>query len=289
MAILVTGSTGFIGTHLLSALKKRHEKVIILTRRPTGNEFEIDSRQNSIDLSKEFKTKKIEGIIHLASLFLAHCPSQQIEDLVESNITLGLKLLEASVNSDVKWFLNTGTFWQHFESKEYSPVNLYAASKEAFNTMAQFYVEKYNFNYSTLKLNDTFGPGDSRRKVVDLLKELANSGKELLMSPGEQLMSINHVDEVVEAFISLMNSLRDNEITPGEDFNVYSDQMLSLKDLATMVEEIVGKKINIKWGGREYRPREVMQPWTRRKGPPGWSPKYGIRKSLEIHFKRLSD
>ena len=284
MALLITGASGFIGTHLKNRLKEMNEEIILFTRRPNGSLSEIDSNLSAPELANEFKVKNVEGIIHLASLFLALCPSERVEELVESNVTLGVKLLEASVLSNVKWFLNTGTFWQHFESKEYSPVNLYAASKQAFEVMAKFYVENFGLNYATLKLNDTFGPGDTRRKVVDLLKELATNGNTLDMSPGEQLMSLNHVDEVIDAFISLMNSLRKKEITPGDDFNVYSDQVLSLKKLATMVEEITNKKININWGGREYRPREVMQPWTRRKGPPGWSPRYGLKKGLEIYL-----
>ena len=82
----------------------------------------------------------MEGIIHLASLYLASHRPDQVADLVNANILLGTSLLEAAKLAGVRWFLNTGTIWQNYQSPEcsdeYHPVNLYAATKQAFITMA---------------------------------------------------------------------------------------------------------------------------------------------------------
>lgn len=70
-------------------------------------------------------------------------------------------MLEACKKAETKWFLNTGTIWQNYnvsdKSDEYNPVDLYAASKQAFITMAKYYTETSKLRFCTLKLCDTYG------------------------------------------------------------------------------------------------------------------------------------
>ena len=69
---------------------------------------------------------------------------------MSSNITFGTQLVEAMVANGCYQFVNTGTSWQHYENDEYNPVNLYAATKQAFEDILRYYVETSALRVITL-------------------------------------------------------------------------------------------------------------------------------------------
>ncbi len=292
MKILITGATGFIGSHLIDKLLKDKHKVYTVVRPSTdtskiNKKVSIYTFDGNIENLKTFILKeKIEGVVHLASLFLAAHKPEDISKLIQTNIQFSAEILEAASSANVKWFVNTGTFWQHYKDKEYSPVNLYAASKQAFEVLAQFYTETTNINFVTIKLNDTFGPNDTRSKVFALWSKISKSKELLGMSPGEQIIDISYIENVIDAYIQLISviSKDKNRKFANKSFAVQSNKRLSLKKLALLFEKVSGQKLNIEWGAREYRFREVMLPWTKGRKVPGWKQKIsledGIKKTL---------
>lgn len=266
MNILVTGVTGFIGMNLLKALNDKY--VVYVLVRPTTDLSKVSTEHifvfddNIVELSNYLRTNKIRGIVHLASLYITQHQPMQIKDLILSNVYLGAALLEAAVEANVKWFLNTGTIWQNYipDSQEYCPVNLYAATKQAFIDMAKYYTEISELKFCTLKLCDTYGPDDTRPKILTLFKRIAETGETLDMSPGEQLIDLVYIDDVVDGFEYLILML-ENDACIKNDYVLSSGHPIRLKDLASMYEEITGKVLNINWGGRRYKQREVMIPW----------------------------
>lgn len=285
MNILITGATGFIGRNLLKELKKHHS-IHILTRTQTDKNslYELpvfEFADNIDDLSIYLKNNEIEGVIHLASLYLAQHQSNQIKDLILSNIYLGVAVLEASKQADIKWFLNTGTIWQNYitDSNEYNPVNLYAATKQAFIDTARFYTETSKLRFCTLKLCDTYGTGDTRRKIFTLFKQIAGTNEKLSMSPGEQKLDILHIDDAVKGFKHLVDLLQTgNDIK--KEYMLTSEKQYSLKELAHIYEHISGKHLNIEWGGRPYREREVMMPCLKLEKLPEWKAEISLEEGL---------
>ena len=270
MNILLTGSTGFIGKHLCEELKKMHS-VFFLVRPHSfhdklgaNNEFFVFGDNNILELHKYIQDNNIEGIIHLASLYIQRHNAEDIPNLIQSNLYLGTAVLEAAVNTSVKWFINTGTIWQNYNSPDgedkYCPVNLYAATKQAFMDVAKFYSETTNIRICTLKLCDTYGPNDTRRKIYSLLEEYAKSGEVLRMSPGEQKLDILHVDDVVSGFIKLMNLLN-SKVDLLSEYVLTSGRQVSLRELVLEYESENAVKLNIEWSALPYREREVMRPY----------------------------
>ena len=269
MNILVTGATGFIGRNLILALEREHE-LHILVRPETrwgdlGIEHCVEFSGDINHLAYYLKDNHIDGVVHLASLYVAEHKPEQINDIINSNVYLGTAILEACKIAGTKWFLNTGTIWQNFNSPKYSdeyhPVNLYAASKQSFITMARYYTETSAIRFCTLKLCDTFGPDDTRRKIFTLFREISESGSHLDMSPGEQKLDILHIDDVVSGFIHLINLLHQNKNKRNE-YVLTSGSQVSLKELADIYSYNNHVKLNINWGGRPYRDREVMNPYV---------------------------
>ena len=197
------------------------------------------------------------------------------------------RVLEASVKANVKWLINTGTFWQHYENRDYSPVNFYAATKQAFEAIAQYYLETTNINFVTLKLNDTYGPEDTRPKIFNLWLKIAGTSETLDMSAGEQLIDIVYIDDVVEAYVKAIELLEnDNDKKlKGKSFAVSSGRHIKLRELARVFEEVTGKKLNINWGKKPYRKREVMVPWNKGQTLPNWKPTITIEEGI----KRICD
>lgn len=291
MKILITGATGFIGTHLRRRLRKEYELVALI--RPTTDTASLKNERIGTlvfdgdvkQLSENLLDQDIKGIVHLASLYLKTHKPEEVQSLVESNVLFPTQLLEASVASSVKWFLNTGTFWQHYQDKSYSPVNLYASTKQAFIDVAQYYSETSALKFITLKLSDTFGPGDTRPKIFNLWKKHAETGETLKMSAGEQLMDINYIDNVTDSFATLIRLLQSDPESLNAEYAVSNGTTYSLRELALLFEETTGKNVPIVWGAFPYREREVMKPWSLGEAVPGWSPKVSIDEGIKRTFK----
>lgn len=282
--MLLTGATGFIGTNLTKELRKQHNLFIL-------GQFEGDPEKLGVPgiimtddiqrLTDFIKDNQIEGIIHLASLYLTVHTSDQVKDLISSNVYFGTAVLEAaSLAGCVRWFLNTGSIWQNYntEGAEYNPVNLYAATKQAFIDIAKYYSDVSGIKFCTLKLCDTYGPNDTRMKLFKLFKDYSESGEVLKMSPGEQLIDLIYITDVIAGFVHLVELLAsDTEL--ADEYVLTSGRQIPLKMLAKLFCEVSGRGLNIEWGGRPYRDREVMIPW-RGTPVPGWKAQVTVEEGI---------
>lgn len=286
---LVSGATGFVGSHLVHRLITEGWETHIITRLSSSLKLLEDIRDKIIVHQHNGTTNSMIGIVreakpeivfHLASLFLAQHASEDIERLVQSNILFGIQLAESMTSQGVTKLVNTGTSWQHFHNEVYNPVCLYAATKKAFEDVLKFYVEASGLKVITLNLFDTYGPDDPRRKLFAFLRKVAQEQTELAMSPGEQLIDLVYIDDVVEGYLLSAKRLMDNKVSSVEEYAISSGKLISLKELVGLYGKIVKKPMPIKWGGRPYRPREVMKPWGEGKRLPGWQPRVSLKDGI---------
>lgn len=282
--ILITGGTGFIGSNLVKKMQRDGYSLLLLTHNKhiesAGSGVEEWQYTGNIDeLKKLFQTKKIKGIIHLATCFAPAHTYEQIPRMINSNIELGTLLLDCAYNAGVSFFLNIGTFWQHYNADEYNPVNLYAATKQALEDIAAYYRIISDVKICTLCLNDTYGRGDTRKKIFPLWKELAADPQRTMeMSAGEQIIDILHIDDVVAGIIHLMKMMLDNAPQISGDYIFYlsATDKYTLRETAEIFEKVCGNKLNIKWGIKPYRLREVMLPACYGKLLPGWKSRISL-------------
>ena len=285
---LVTGATGFIGSHLTRRLVQDGWQVHIVSRAGSHlpnvlefsevtNHVHDGSTESMVDLVRNAKP---DVVFHLASLFLSGHGPKDVAGLIQSNVLFSTQLLEAMSETGVIGLVNTGTSWQHYENRGYSPVNLYAATKQAFEAILQYYIEARSMKAITLKLFDTYGPNDPRPKLLHLLEKVARSNEPLAMSPGEQLIDLVHVDDVISAYLIAAQRLLSSQVNKYESYAVSSGRPLPLKDLVGIYEEMVGSTLPIRWGERPYRKREVMETWNRGNLMPGWQPAVSLKDGL---------
>ena len=286
---IITGATGFVGSNLCKYLVGNNWEVSIISR-PSSDYTNIDSIINKIEvfeydgnieeLINYFSEKKADVVFHLASLFIVEHESNQIDRLVDSNVKFGVHILEAMKESNTKLLINTGTSWQHYHTAEYNPVDLYAATKQAFESLIKYYIEADNIRVITLKLFDTYGESDTRPKLINLLHKFADNNKELNMSLGEQVLDLVHVDDVVKAFEKAYEYLVEVGVK-YQEFGVGSKNPIQLKDLINRFELVTGKRLNVIWGGRSYRKREVMKLWDSYEMLPGWKVEVNLEEGLQ--------
>lgn len=293
MKILVTGATGFIGQHLIERLLSRGDMVTVLVRASSHTDSlqkavtVLNLPENQIELEAVFKREKFDGVIHLASLYLMQHKTEDIDILVDSNIKLGTKVLDAVTKAGVKFFINTGSFAQHYESKEYSPTNLYAATKQAFQDIATYYAETTKTIILTLELFNTFGPGDTRPKIFTLWQQAIKDGKTLDMSPGEQIIDISYIDNVIDGYIKAIEHATSNRAPSmsGHSYTLMSPERMTLKELAKVFAREMGSELKLNFGVLPYRERETMVPMDKGETLPGWTPQVSLREGIRRTYK----
>lgn len=288
---LITGAGGFIGGALARRLVKDGWRVELLVRSGSGIAEDLmhECTVHRVDAATSSILRAVEAaqpdlLFHLASLYLAEHTSKDIDRLIASNVLLTCQLAEAITGLrpiGQRRMVVAGTAWQHFRGPAYVPVNLYAATKQAGDDLLFYYTDTCALSLVRLKLFDTYGAGDTRRKLVQLLVDAALSGQSLGMSPGEQIMDITHVDDVVSAFIAAGARLLESSADLNEEFFV-SGERFRVRDLVPLVEESTGRRLDVNFGERAYRAREVMEPIVppAAKLLPGWRPRRRLAEAV---------
>lgn len=293
---IVTGATGYVGSRLAARLAfegwhihaiVRPESSLTLLEKTSGN-VTIHRYDGMIDnLFTIIRMVKPDIVFHLASVFLSEHQPHDIERMLCANVYFGTQLAETMARCGVPHLVNTGTSWQHYNNEDYNPVCLYAATKQAMDSILNYYVEAASINVITLKLFDTYGPGDPRPKLLALLKKAEREGKPLTMSGGEQLIDLVYIDDVVHAYRLAASRLLEGQSKGGEEYAVSSGNPIPLRKLVDQVEQSIERPLPIHWGARPYRTREVMIPWSKGKTLPGWRPKTTLAEGLRMI--RLAD
>ena len=247
---LVTGATGFVGSHLVRTMVREGWGVHIVVR-PTSDVSALGPERAGVKVHRHDGSRQVlttalseaapDVVFHLASLFISEHKPDDVEPLISANILFPTLLLEAMAMTQVRCLVNTGTAWQHYRDAPYSPVCLYAATKQAFEAVLQYYVETHKFRAITLKLFDTYGPEDRRPKLFSLLAKAAGATEPLAMSAGDQQLDLVYIDDVVAALIAAGTASGVDRQT----VNVGSGVETSINDLIATISAITGLRTDV--------------------------------------------
>ncbi len=281
--VLITGATGYIGGNLLSHLIELNCDITCVnsSKQPkeNSNGFDIENVTyfDSIEsLEPAFKKGKFYAIFHLAGFQALNLNSQTLNTTLNSNITFGCHILELSRQYDAEHFIYAESFFQFDQKGDYLPRNLYAASKQAFSDILLSYAIN-GLKSTSLVLFDVYGPYDSRNKLFNRLDQAFYSQERLLLTPGKQIHYAVYITDVITALCDAAIIQKNNSF----DRFWIAGEGLTLKETVELWSKIKQKKLNISWGGVEYFPHQVLNPFIGEKIP-GWNAKVKLLEGLKI-------
>ncbi|MFC1809604.1 NAD-dependent epimerase/dehydratase family protein [Candidatus Omnitrophota bacterium] len=228
--IVMTGSTGFIGTHLMSFLTQDGYDV-----------FEA-SRNNGFDLAvpgwtKSLPHEKFDCVIHLAQSHAYRDFPDGALDMINVNVRSTVELLEWSRAHCVKRFIfaSSGTVYEEMKQKicEKDPCvahSMYAASKLSAECCIQQYAEF--FEVVIMRLFGVYGPGQKDKVIPSIIERIASDETIELMGEKGLFLTPLFITDCVEVIAELLNAkLDENELI----VNVAGDEIVSLDEIVSCV------------------------------------------------------
>lgn len=291
--ILLTGATGFLGSHLLEALVLNGYSVIII-KRSYSNIWRIqhlNGKYKSYDIDKVsiasiFENHQIEIVIHTACNYGRD--NESVIDVLDSNLLFSLSVLEACIKSSTRLFINTDTFFNNNNYNQ-SYLGMYALSKKQFVDWLKYYSGK--LQVINLKLQHVYGSKDDISKFIPwVISKLENREDDIKLTRGEQLRDFIHVDDVVSAYLKLLSFRVFN--SSFKEFDIGTGQLISVRDFIEKLKLIFEKnrgesKTNLDFGALPYRDGEIMSVFVDNKDiiELGWVPNVNLEHCLEKLFR----
>ena len=286
---IITGGTGYIGSQLVKYLLK-NKWIVHVVADPKFGYSNVNDVRSLIDifeyegdvnaLCDYFKKVNADVVFHLAAAVLNNYRPEQVSILIHSNVQFGTEVLEAMKVSNTKLFIGTGSYWQNYNCEDYNPVDLYAASKEAFEKILKYYTEVEDIRAITLRLFDVYGTDDNRPKLWNIIKEKAGTGEIIDLSPGNQLLDMVFISDVCSAYEQAFYLLYNNSSIRNNIYAVCSNKRKTLKEIVELYRSILKKPVFINYGGKPYKEREIMNPTNKIIKLPGWTPKVLLEEGL---------
>ena len=244
--ILLTGTTGFIGSALVKNLSQNNEIYVILRKK---KKIKISNKINKIffsnysELDKKIKKIKIDIIIHCATHYIKSHKTDDLEKLSNSNILLGNILLDNIINMQVKKFINFTTVWENYNGKKNNFFNLYSVYKKAFSHLINYYdgILK-NVKFYNLTISDTFGEQDKRKKIINILK--INYKKNLITKIVSKNLFLNLLN--VEDIINAVKIILNDKSKPGS-YLLRNTKNYSISEIVNKINKDLSKKIKVVW------------------------------------------
>ena len=251
--ILITGASGFVGSHVLDDCLKnnfnvhaifRHSKKNVSFAKKYKKQIFPIFYNNIYEIKNKLTNCKIDYVIHCATHYIKKHDHNDIENIIKSNVLFSTILLDAVVNIKIKKFINLGTVWQHFNDTKNLAFNLYAATKKSFECIFNYYKNQYTkIKFYNILLTDTFGTNDKRKKLIPiLLKNFNNKNQNRINIPKNLSMNLVNINEVTKCLnILLKNNSKSN------NYVIKSKQDVKIFDLINFLNDNLEKKIKINW------------------------------------------
>jgi CDP-paratose synthetase len=254
--ILISGATGFIGSKLLSQFSELNHEIAIHVRKKPDEILPnvIVFSGDIINFSSQIKDFSPQYVFHLAGSSIYPSSILDEQKLWESNVLYSNTLISILQDIPNLVFVNFTTSLA-YDQGNISPYTYYALTKANFIQSLFFYTRRSSIRVFNLILYSVYGNGDQTKRAFNYIIDSLDAPKAILMSPGEQQLDFVHVDDVVSLCEQL---LEQTPFHPMEDIHVGTGRGITLKQAATLIQNISQQHVNIEFGAIPYRVEEKM-------------------------------
>lgn len=250
--VLVTGATGFIGSHLVRRLRRLGAEVHAVSRRPQEGGSQI---WHAVDLGDPEATAEVirstcpDIVFHLASAVTGIRDVKLVRPTLQSNLTSAVNVLTAVAGSETRVVL-AGSIEEPNEA-EPVPQSPYAVAKWATTGYARMFHRLWDVQVTVLRLAMVYGPDQpDTEKLLPYVTLSLLRGEKPRLSSGRRLVDWVYIDDVVDAFI--LAALADR--AAGQAIDIGSGVQTSIRNIVKLVQEAVGGQGRPQFGAIADRP-----------------------------------
>ncbi len=303
--ILVTGSDGFIGSHLVEKLvKKGYDVKAFVLYNSFNNWGWLNECSNEVKKNVEIFIGDIrdpqsvktavsgcDKVLHLAALIGIPYSYYSPDTYIDTNIKGTLNILNASRDLNISKIIHTSTSEVYGSAKtvpidENHPINAqspYAASKIGADQLAHSFYLSFGIPVGILRPFNTYGPRQSARAVIPTIITQINSGKKLIkLGSISPTRDFNYIDDTVNGFINAMNSTN----STGRTINIGSNFEISIEDTFKTIKKLMNKDVEITHDKLRLRPKKsevdrLFSDNSLAKKLLSWEPKFASQEGFE--------
>ena len=240
MNILVTGGSGFIGSHVVDKLIEARHKVRILDINKPSHRQDIEYCKGDITSEKDIKKSLagMEVVCHIAGFSDINLVKDNPLLTIKYNIMGTALLLEACRKQKIKRFILASTVYAYDERG-----HLYTTSKVAAEMLCKNYQTLYSLPYTILRYGTAYGPRNRGDDVIALFVKKALHGENLIVSgSGEQKRNFTYVEDLASGTVAALAPVAENKT-----YTLINNQTTSIKELAEIIKKVVNNKIAVEY------------------------------------------
>jgi CDP-3, 6-dideoxy-D-glycero-L-glycero-4-hexulose-4-reductase len=286
--ILITGSTGFVGSNIINLLLKKNVYIYdVLRNKNKKNKKIINFKKNKKyspifyknfnELERKLKKIKIDIVVNCATYYTAKNNIKSIENLVQTNIIFCSVILEILKNK-IKKFINFGSMMEYSRGNHFSPKNFYAITKFSFQKIEEFYkLNNKNIKFYDLKLYETYGDNDVRKKIIPTIIKSYSHNKSIKIVSKKLKMNFIHIESLVKAIYMIIF----NKIKEGE-YCLKNNKFIKIQQLINSLNKKLKKKIKTKYLSK----KNISNSSKQLKKFPYWNDKKNLEEFLFMKLKK---
>lgn len=261
MKVILSGSTGFLGSNLVKQLIQDGYFVYALARRNSKGLSNLIKNPNlQIVYSSFDDIDNIPESIPNADVFIHTAWGGVNRDELDSyeiqqkNINVSMRYLEVMHKIGVKYFIDFGSraeygnIDKYEESQTCNPINNYGKAKLEFYKRAKIYCKNNNITYSHLRIFSVYGYGDHPWSLISTLADSLPIGKSVSLGPCNQLWNFIYIKDAIRAISSVLKHMILGDINSGEIINIASQRSETLKKFIIEANSLFGCKSNLEFG-----------------------------------------
>lgn len=294
--VLVTGASGFVGSHLVNQLISKHAKVITLSKKRLKSSTkvinEIGFVENFERLNDIMKRYKVNTVFHLAAQPIVEIGQDNPIKTFEVNIKGTWNILECARENNIQKVIIASTVHVYGDNpkvpfkEEYfpQPSRPYETSKACADLLAQSFADTYDLSVEIPRFVNIYGPGDFNfsRLIPKVIKSILQGEQPKVWDVGS-IRDFLYIDDATAAYLMTAEKRLDNK-KRLRIFNFGTGEQIKIYDLVQKIIQIMGKGIKVKIEQLpEERSNEIKKQYVsiaKAKRELGWYPKVTLDNGL---------